>query len=180
MQPISDFGETLGDGSAMHPWTAWQSAFDGLVSHGARNYWKSHNMQGLPDKCIEVILDYASRMPTDECEVFIPHMEGVASRVPADATAYAYRKSPFVMNIHTRWRNAEDDERCMLWARGLFEATRPYSKGVYVNFISDEDESRAKEAYPEETWKRLKAAKQHWDPTNLFRVNQNISPNGSV
>lgn len=179
-QPIRDFGTTLGDGSGMHPWRAWQSAFDGLVTHGARNYWKSHNLKGLPDDSIDIICDFASRMPSNQCEVFVPHMEGVPSRIPSDETAYSFRKHPFVMNIHTRWEEAKDDEKCLKWARDFYEATKPYSQGVYVNFISDEGEARAREAYTDSAWSRLKQAKKKWDPSNFFRVNMNISPNGSA
>lgn len=176
MQPVRDFGETIGDGSAMHPWVAWQSAFDGLVSHGARNYWKSHHLEGLSDECIDVVLQYAEAMPSNECEVFLPFMEGAPSRVSAGDTAYSLRTSPFVMNIHTRWRNKEDDDKCLKWARDFHAATQPFSQGVYVNFISDEGEKRVRDAYPPETWDRLVAAKNKWDPGNLFRVNQNIKP----
>lgn len=177
MQPIRDFGETLGDGSAMHPWTGWQSAFDGLVDHGARNYWKSHHMKGLSDECIDVIVDYAAKMPSTECEVFIPHMEGAPSRIGSDETAFSFRNTPFVLNIHTRWREEKDDVKCMKWARGFFEETKPFSHGVYVNFISDEGESRTKEAYNPKVWDRLVKVKKAWDPENLFRVNMNIKPN---
>jgi hypothetical protein len=179
MQPIRDFGETLGDGSAMHPWVGWQSAFDGLVDHGARNYWKSHHMKNLSDKCIDVIVDYADKMPGDECEVFIPHMEGAPSRVGSADTAFSHRSTPFVMNIHTRWRDQQDDEKCIKWARDFFEDTRKFSQGVYVNFISDEKESRTKEAYTPEVWNRLVTVKNIWDPDNFFRINMNIKPNGS-
>jgi hypothetical protein len=179
MQPVRDFGETLGDGSAMHPWVGWQSAFDGLVDHGARNYWKSHHMKGLPDECIDVVLDFASRMPSQECEVFIPHMEGAPSRISADETAFSFRSTPFVLNIHTRWREESDDTAAMKWARDFFAETKPFSHGVYVNFISDEGENRVKEAYTSDVWDRLVKVKTNWDPQNLFRVNQNIKPNGA-
>jgi len=179
MQPIRDFGETIGDGTGMIPWVGWQSAFDGLVDHGARNYWKSHHMKNLSDDCIDVITDYAAKMPTDECEVFIPHMEGAPSRVGSDETAFSFRSTPFVMNIHTRWREESDDKKCMKWAREFFADTKPYSHGVYVNFISDEGENRTKEAYTPEVWEKLVKVKTDWDPNNLFRVNQNIKPNGA-
>ncbi|HSG67239.1 MAG TPA: FAD-binding oxidoreductase [Bacteroidales bacterium] len=178
MQPIRDFGETLGDGSAMHPWVGWQSAFDGLVDHGARNYWKSHHIRELSDECIDTIVDFAAKMPTGECEVFIPHMEGAPGRVNPGETAYSLRESPFVLNIHTRWRDAADDERCREWARNFFESTKPYSQGVYVNFISDEDYDRTKEAYTPDAWQKLVNVKKTWDAGNFFRINQNIRPNG--
>jgi len=179
MQPLRDLGKTLGEGSGMNPYSAWQTTFDALVSHGARNYWKSHNLKGIPDDAIELIIEYAQKMPTKECEIFIPHMEGAPSRVAPDATAYSFRTQPFVMNVHTRWQEAKDDERCMKWARELYEATTPFSQGVYVNFISDKEAERAREAYTDEVWKRLKTVKKRWDPTNLFHINMNITPNGT-
>jgi len=178
MQPVRDFSENHGDGSGMYPWVMWQSAFDGLVTHGARNYWKSHQIKELSDGFINEVIRFAATMPSNECEVFIPHMEGAPSRVPADATAYSHRKSPFILNIHTRWQSAADDEKCMKWARGFHDATRPYSEGVYVNFVSDHENSRTREAYTPEVWDRLVQTKTKWDPNNLFRVNMNISPNG--
>ncbi|MCK5068062.1 MAG: FAD-binding oxidoreductase [Bacteroidales bacterium] len=176
IQPIRDFGETVGDGSGVKPWKDWQSAFDGLVSHGARNYWKSHHLKDLSDECIEVITTYAAKMPHEECEVFIPHMEGAPSRIDPVSTAFPHRNTPFLLNLHTRWQDASDDDRCIRWAREFHDATRPFSQGVYVNFLSEEGDARVREAYTEEVWKRLVKIKQRWDPENTFRMNQNISP----
>ena len=175
LDPIRNQGTTIGDGTGMHPWVGWQSAFDGLVSHGARNYWKSHHLAVLSDDCIDVIQNFATSMPSDECEVFIPHMEGAPSRVGLMNTAFSFRKNPFVLNIHTRWQNKEDDERCLKWAREFHKATQPFANGVYVNFISD-SQHRAKDAYAPEIWNKLTQIKGKWDPQNLFRVNQNIPP----
>lgn len=93
IQPILDHGETLGSGAGMHPWVGWQSAFDGLVPHGARNYWKSHHLTGLSDECIDRLREYALTMPSEECEIFIPHMEGAPSRIAANATAFPHRRT---------------------------------------------------------------------------------------
>ncbi|MEN8158379.1 MAG: FAD-binding oxidoreductase, partial [Bacteroidota bacterium] len=168
IQPIRDHGETVGDGSAVNPWTGWQSAFDGLVDHGARNYWKSHHLTDLSDGCIDQIQAFAERMPGDECEVFIPHMEGAPSRIDPEATAFPHRNTPFLLNLHTRWRRASDDQRAIAWAREFHDATRPYSQGVYVNFLSEEGAERVREAYTEKVWKRLVEAKNRWDPENVF------------
>jgi len=176
IQPIRDFGKTLGDGSGMKPWAAWQAAFDGLVMHGARNYWKSHHLKELSGECIDIITSYAKDMPSDECEVFVPHMEGAPSRIDPSATAFPHRNTPFVLNLHTRWQNASDDERAITWARDFHDATRPYSQGVYVNFLSEEGADRVKEAYTKEVWDRLVEAKNTWDPENTFSMNQNIKP----
>jgi FAD/FMN-containing dehydrogenase len=176
LKPIREITEPHGEAIGMNSWVGWQSGFDGLVDHGARNYWKSHHLEELSDGCIDKIIEFAGKMPTDECEVFIPHMEGAPSRVPENETAFAHRKTPFVLNMHTRWRNGSDDERCLAWARDFHSSTQNFAQGVYVNFISDMGEDRAKEAYTFEVWNRLVEVKNKWDPNNLFRLNQNIKP----
>lgn len=176
VQPMREATPSHGEAIGMNPWVAWQSGFDGLVEHGARNYWKSHHVTELSDSCIDRILEFASTMPSDEIEVFISHMEGAPSRVAETATAYAHRKTPFVLNIHTRWRDPADDDRCLAWPREFHQATEPFAKGVYVNFLSDEGEDRVKAAYTPEVWNRLVELKKKYDPNNLFRMNQNIRP----
>ena len=176
IQPIREFGKPHAEAIGMNPWTAWQAGFDGLNSHGARNYWKSHHLKELSTACIDKVIEFAGKLPTQNCEVFIPHMEGTPSRVSEEETAYALRNAPFVLNIHTRWENPDDDERCIGWARNFFDSTRQFADGVYVNFLSDEGEQRVKEAYGEKAWNRLTRLKSKYDPTNLFRMNQNIRP----
>ena len=176
IQPIRDQGESVGDASGMKPWAGWQSAFDGLVEHGARNYWKSHHLTGLSDGCIDQIQHFAKSLPSAESEIFIPHMEGAPSRVAPEATAFPHRNTPFLLNLHTRWREKEEDEEAIAWAKDFHDATRPYSQGVYVNFLSEEGADRVREAYTEKVWERLVEAKRKWDPENVFRMNQNIAP----
>ena len=173
---IKDFGETLGDGSGMYSWVNWQSAFDGLATHGARNYWKSHHLKDLPDACIDIIREYALKMPSDECEIYIPHMEGAPSRIEANATAFPHRSTPFVLNIHTRWHKSREDEKSIKWAKEFHAATKSFSQGVYVNFLSNEGSDRVKQAYTTHVWEKLVDCKRKWDPKNLFKMNQNISP----
>jgi len=176
IKPIREIAESHGEAFGMNKWVNWQSGFDGLVTHGARNYWKSHHLTDLTDDCIDRILEYASKLPTEECEVFIPHMEGAAGRVSPSETAFAHRNTPFVLNLHTRWHKATDDERCLKWARDMHESTQEFARGVYVNFISQEGEDRVKDAYTPEVWNRLVEVKKKWDPQNTFRMNQNIRP----
>lgn len=176
IKPIRDITESHGEYVGYNPWTGWQSTFDALVSHGARNYWKSHHLKDLSDGCVDRIIEFAAKMPSKECEVFIPHMEGAASRVPESETAFAHRKTPFLLNLHTRWQDASDDERCRTWASEFHRGTQKYAQGVYVNFLSEEGESRVKEAYTGQVWDRLVGVKNKWDPKNIFRMNQNIKP----
>ena len=176
IRPIQEKTETLGQHVGMTPWVGWQAGFDGLVDHGARNYWKSHHLKDLSDPCIDAIVEFAAKLPSQECEVFIPHMEGAPSRSTEGETAFAHRSPPFVLNIHTRWQEAVDDEKCLQWARDFHEGTQPFAQGVYVNFLSQEGEDRIKEAYTDTVWKRLVDVKNTWDPQNLFHMNQNIKP----
>lgn len=176
LKPIKEITESIGEHIGMNPWVAWQAGFDGLVTHGARNYWKSHHLAELSDECIDEILTFAAKLPTDECEVFIPHMEGAPSRIGEIETAFAHRYTPFVLNIHTRWQDVTDDEKCFAWARDFHSATDKFSRGVYVNFLSEEGEARVKDAYTKKVWNKLVEVKNKYDPNNLFRMNQNIKP----
>ena len=98
------------------------------------------------------------------------------TRVAPDATVYAHRDAQFVMNVHGRWEHAADDERCIRWARDYFEDSRQYaSEGAYVNFLTADEADRVQAAYGP-NYDRLVAAKRTYDPTNLFRMNQNIRP----
>ncbi len=176
IRPIQEATPSHAEAIGMNPWAAWQSGFDGLVGHGARNYWKSHHITGLSDECIDQTIAFGETMPSAECEIFIPHMEGAPSRVPIEETAFSHRKTPFVLNIHTRWQDAADDDRCIAWARDFHAATQAFAQGVYVNFLSEEGDERVKEAYTESVWDRLVKVKRQYDPDNFFRMNQNIKP----
>ena len=176
IRPLREITPSVGEAIGINPFVEWQRGFDPLVTPGARNYWKSHWMTALPDPAVEHIADFAARMPSKECEVFVPHMEGAPSRVAETATAYTHREVPFNLNIHTRWTDPLEDVKCIAWARDLHASLQPYARGVYVNFLGEETPDRVKEAYTPEVWNRLVQVKRKLDPTNLFRMNQNIPP----
>src|SRR5262249_31044664 len=143
--------------------------------------WKSHDFLELADGAITAIVEAVRRLPTDECEVFIAHIGGAMSRVPADATAYPQRRSHFIMNVHTRWRTAEEDEKCIEWARALFRAAEPYAAGsVYVNFMPADEQDRVAGGAYAGNYARLAQIKRRYDPGNLFRMNHNIAPAAEV
>ncbi|MFA7429999.1 MAG: FAD-binding oxidoreductase [Rhodospirillaceae bacterium] len=172
--PLMELGTPAGVHVGPMPFAAWQKAFDPLLAPGARNYWKSHNFAALDDRAIDVLVDYAGRLPTAQSEIFLGHLGGATNRVAADATAYPHRDAEFVLNVHTRWDAAADDGRCVDWARAFFRDTAPYATGgAYVNFITD-DEDRVAAAYGTNL-QRLMEVKQAYDPTNFFRMNQNVT-----
>ena len=141
-----------------------------------RNYWKSHNFLGIEDPLIDVLLRYVGTLPSPHSELFIGQMGGATSRVAPDATAYQHRDAAYILNVHTRWESPADDVKCIAWARDLFAATKPFATGgVYVNFMPEDEGDRVEAAYGG-NYARLAKLKQTYDPTNLFRLNQNISP----
>jgi FAD/FMN-containing dehydrogenase len=176
LEPLRALGEPIADVIGMQPFTAWQSAFDPLLTAGAYNYWKSHNFVELSDGLLDVLVSQVARLPTEECEIFIGQLGGAASRVAPDATAYPHRNANFAMNVHTRWREPADKQRSIDWARKLFAEAAPYATGgVYVNFMPDDETDRVSSAYGT-NYARLAALKAKYDPDNLFRLNQNVQP----
>jgi len=178
VEPLRHFGEPVGEHVGINPFAAWQQAFDPLLTPGARNYWKSHNFAELNDDAVDTVIEYAGKLPSPQCEIFIALLGGEANRVAADATAYAHRDVNFVLNVHGRWDEANQDEACVAWSRDFFDAATPYAMGgVYVNFMTEEETDRIGSAYGP-NYDRLAEVKQKYDPDNLFRLNQNIKPRG--
>jgi FAD/FMN-containing dehydrogenase len=175
--PLRAVGKPIADIVGPMPFTAWQSIFDPLLAPGARNYWKSHSFRKLDDGLIDVLLDATRSLPTEECEIAVPHLGGAINRMPHDATAYPHRDVEFVMNVHTRWRNPEQDAACIAWARRIFDAAAPFATGgVYVNFMPGDEGQRVKSGAYGRNFDRLAKLKATYDRGNLFRVNQNIEP----
>jgi len=176
MEPVRAVGEPIADVIGPHAFAEWQQAFDPLLTPGARNYWKSHDFAQLGDEAIDALVDYASRLPSDECEIFVAHLGGAVNRLPMDATAYPHRDADFVVNVHTRWQSPEEDDVCIGWARDFFDAMAPHATGgVYVNFMPDDETDRVRAAYGS-NYGRLARIKAEWDPENVLRANQNIVP----
>ena len=174
--PLRRLGEPIADVLGPHPFVGWQSGFDPLLTPGARNYWKSHDFTELKDEVIGALVNAIATLPGPECEVFIAHVGGAMSRVPPAATAYPYRNSHFIMNVHTRWRDAAQDRRCIGWARDFFQATAPFATGgAYVNFMPADEADRIELVYGS-NYRRLAEVKRRWDPQNRFRLNHNIRP----
>jgi FAD/FMN-containing dehydrogenase len=180
VEAVRQFGTPYGEHLGPMPYTAWQQAFDPLLTPGERNYWKSHDLSALQDGLIDALLDAIGGLPSPQCEIFFGQVGGATGRVAVDATAYAGRAAKYVMNVHGRWSDAADDARCIAWARAFFEATKPFALGsVYVNFLTQEEGDRIGAAYGP-NYERLVAVKDRYDPHNLFSTNQNIKPSGTA
>jgi hypothetical protein len=103
---------------------------------------------------------------------------GAMARVPAEATAFAHRGRRIMVNVAALYGRPDEAAVHEPWVTGFAAALRQGEAGAYVNFLGDEGEARIREAYPGSTWDRLTAIKARYDPTNLFRLNQNIPPAG--
>ncbi|HEX8029273.1 MAG TPA: FAD-binding oxidoreductase [Vicinamibacterales bacterium] len=176
IEPLRKFATPYGEAVGVQPYTAWQQAFDPLLAPGSRNYWKSHNFSTLSEGAIDSIVAYASKLPTPQCEIFIGTIGGQTTRVASDAMAYSSRDAKYVMNVHGRWETAAEDQKVIAWAREFFAKSQPYaSGGAYINFLTQEESDRIAFAYGD-TYQKLVEVKTKFDPTNLFRMNQNIKP----
>ena len=174
--PLRTLGTVLGEHIGVQPYVAWQQTFDPLLTPGARNYWKSHNFTTLGERLFDEVIAAIGTLPGPECEIFFGGIGAATTRPAADATAYAHRDARYVMNVHGRWQDPADDARCIAWSRDFFKASAPYaSGGVYVNFLTADEGDRVGNAYGP-NYERLSRVKRQYDPSNLFRVNQNIRP----
>jgi len=176
IEPVRHFGTPLGEHVGVQPYCNWQKALDPLLTPGARNYWKSHNFTDLSDGLIDVTIKYAGNVPSPHSEIFFGMIGGATMRPAPDSAAYSHRNTLFVCNVHGRWETPAEDQKGIEWARGFYRESAAYATGgVYVNFLTDDESDRIKAAYGP-NYDKLTAIKRKYDPQNLFRTNQNISP----
>jgi FAD/FMN-containing dehydrogenase len=178
LDPLRAAGPLLADQVGPMPYTTLQSFAENFNPPGLRNYWKSDYLAQLSDEAIDLLVEYYSSVPAPHTHVVIEHMGGAVSRVGEDETAVSHRDAPHTALILGIWGDPAQDEPVIDWVRRLWEQLRPFSSGgVYVNYqMGDEGEDRLRAAYGAERYERLVALKNKYDPTNLFRLNQNITP----
>ncbi len=178
LAPLRKIGEPIADAVSVMPYTKFQSLFDAASGPGARNYWKSHFLDGLSSQVIDILCEHAAEMTSPESAIGMLSLGGAINRRSPTETAYPHRNAHWVINIQSRWRQAAEDERHILWARRLFDALFPHATGgFYVNFITgDEGADVTRSIYADEVYERLRRIKSTWDPDNVFRLNHNIPP----
>ena len=176
LQPLRNFGDPIADLIQPMPFTALQQMLDEELEAGYRNYWKTQLVDPLLDEAIDMVVERAGTLPSPMTQIVIEHLGGAISRVKPDATAYWNRNAAFSFNIFPRWEDPAEDEAHISWAREFHAAIRPYATdGVAVNFLSQEGDERVRAAYGD-NYDRLVEVKDAYDPENLFRMNQNITP----
>jgi FAD binding domain/Berberine and berberine like len=162
------------------PYLTLQSMADHEFPHGRRYYTKSGYFKTLDDRSIEHMVQSLSTVPSPANLIELAYLGGAPSRIASDETAFGDRSSPFVLNLIANGSDASEDAANIAWTRNLFKELRPAMvPGVYVNFMSGDEDERVPEAY-RERWERLVDVKSHYDPHNFFRLNQNIPPRKSA
>ena len=178
--PLRSLGTPIADLLGNMPYTTMQSLLDGMFGPGARNYFKSGYLGGLSDEAIDTLVRFHGSSISPTSEIHVQHLGGAMARVADDATAFGQRGAPYLLNAVARWTDPATDEAQIGWARDLYAAAEPFSTGgTYVNFLSAGDD-RVAAAYGSDKVERLARVKETWDPTNVFRLNQNVRPAGLV
>ena len=177
IEPLRKLGSPVADFISPRPYLQTISNNAGAPD-GCHYDEKAYSLHWLSDEVIEIITAYASTRTSPLSEVLIQHVHGAAGRVSPTATAFALREVPYVLNMVAAWNadDAHEAERHTAWVRAFQAALLPFTlKGVYTNFLGDEGEAQVRAAYGV-NYERLVALKHTYDPTNVFRFNQNIKP----
>jgi FAD/FMN-containing dehydrogenase len=158
------------------PFPALQSLFDPLLPPGLQWYWRADFLKDLSDAAIAKHLEHASKVPSGLSQVHIYPIDGAAHRVSKSETAFSYRDANFALVIVGVDPDPANRDAITQWCKEYYDALHPYSAGgAYVNFMMDEGQDRVKASF-RENYDRLARVKKQYDPTNFFRVNQNIRP----
>ena len=181
LKPLRAFGSPLADQIGPMPYTAAQKLIDAFYPPGLQQYWKSSFLKAISDAAIDTLVAYCTSRPSPLCHAVIEHtLGGAVSRVDRDATAFNHRDVQYSFLSLGMCTDPTEVESCVRWACECWEAMQPFATGsVYVNYLgreADEGAERIKAAYGPEKYQRLVALKNTYDPTNLFRLNQNIQP----
>jgi hypothetical protein len=177
LRPLREFKTPVVDSVSPKPYVSHQALFDPAYPHGRHYYWKSWKLPPLTDAAIDVIIEQATAISSPLSAIPIFTLGGAVARVDDDATAFSGRASAHDINFVASWLPDDPEpERHKAWARTAWDAMRPYGRGVYVNFMSDEPSSHTSLAYGETKHARLASLKSKYDPTNFFSFNQNILP----
>jgi hypothetical protein len=177
LDPLRRAATPLRDTVRRVPYPAMNAQTDIMFPRGALNYWKQAFVDDLSDDLFDVLVDAHDSCPSQAAVLVVEQIHGAATRVREDATAFPYRDEGYAVLLCGQWHDPSATDENLEWTRRTFSALRPHlGRRRYVNYMSADDDDIAT-AYGSNHW-RLVEIKQRYDPTNLFRLNQNIDPNG--
>ena len=175
VRSLREVAEPIVDLLGPMPYHMLQTLLDPLWEKGTHAYFKATNLSRLDDELINQLCEIHRAAPGPQCEIHVHQMGGAVGRVADGATAFAERSMPFVLNAVTGWHDPDQSDAHADWARTVVDAASDASTGrAYVNFLADVTAARS--SYGEATYERLVELKDQYDPTNVFRLNQNIEP----
>jgi FAD/FMN-containing dehydrogenase len=180
LRPLREIEEPLLDLSGTLPYTALQQMFDPFFPAGElQYYWKSIYLAELGDDAVRTLAEHVAARPSPLSMAGLWALGGALGRVDASATAAGARDAPYLLEILANWEDPADADANIAWARDFFDAMKPFSTGkTNLNFPGLGDEPGFGRAAFGDNWDRLVEVKRKYDPTNLFRLNQNIDPDG--
>jgi FAD/FMN-containing dehydrogenase len=176
LKPLREFGTPVADTIQPIPFPVMQSLLALSFPDGNQNYWKSTLQQELSDEAIRIIVEHGKRMRSPLSFLVVEHYGGAAGRIPKNATAYPHRNLPWNILFTAQWISPQETDTHRDWARSGEESLRPFSANAHLLSALDvEGDDVVKSAFGSNL-PRLAATKKKYDPTNFFRVNQNIQP----
>ena len=177
MAPLRSFGSPLVDTIAPTSYVELNSLFDAAVPYGnVQRYWKSSFLKEIPDDLIEIFVERSAKFLSPMSMVLFFHMHGAVTRIDRNSTAFGLRDDQWDYDVISQWTDPAEAADHIKWTREFWTAVEPFATGeVYVNHLDAEEATRIRAAYSR-NYDRLVALKNKYDPTNLFRLNQNIIP----
>jgi FAD/FMN-containing dehydrogenase len=178
IQLIREFDTPIAGNVGPMPYTALQSMLDAGFPSGLHVHWRSEFLTSIPDALIEAAVAAYEQVPSPLSALLIEQLGGAVGRVSRESTAYDQRDSDYNFVIISRWGDPAEAEQNVAWARATSSAARPFTTGrVYLNYIGEgEAPDRVRAAFAPDKLALLASIKKKYDPTNLFRINQNILP----
>ncbi len=177
VRPIKNYGPPVMDQVGSVSYTAVNSMLDGAYPEGALNYWKSGFLTQLSDAAIDAMVDAFARCPAPMGQMLLEHFHGAATRVAPTATAFPHRSDGYNLLIASEWTDPTQTAACIGWARDTYAVMAPFmAPGRYANYLADDDVGDPTGGAYGPNLRRLQSVKARYDPTNFFRINQNIKP----
>ncbi len=176
LAPILAVGTPLLHGVHSMPFAMLNGAFDGLYPPGDQWYWRADFVKEIPDEAVGRNVEYGLKLPTGKSTMHMYPIDGAVHDIAPSDTAWSYRDAQWAQVMVGVDPDPAQKDVLRRWAVGYWEALHPYSAGgAYVNFMMDEGQERVQATY-RDNYPRLTQVKAAYDPSNIFRVNQNIQP----
>ncbi len=169
--------QPIRDGVAPRTYADSQRLYDQISPWGLRNYWKTNALGPLVAGAIRAAAEAFEGSPSPLSQIQLEHLHGAMHRTPAGTNALSFGGAKFDLLVNAKWTDPALDAENVRWARDGYASLEPFTRaGAYPNYLFQESGERVRQAYGEKAYARLVALKDRYDPTNFFRLNQNIQP----